>query len=560
MRSIRFLLSRARGTVLLAIMAGLVSGASSTGLLALINHVLTGGKTPRPVLLWAFIGLCLLVPLARVASELLLARLGQETIFQMRMDISRRVLAVPLRRLEELGAPRVLSTLTEDVPTITNLVSLIPLLCINAATAIGCLAYLGWLSWKVLLVLLAIMFVGVMGGYQLPVLRAVRYMRRARALNDDLYQHFRALTDGAKELKLHRRRRDAFLLQELETTAGGFRDQNILGMRIYTIAASWGQALVFVIIGLLLFVLPELAGTGVKLLSGYALTLLYLMTPLQTLMGAAPTFGRASVALARIESIGLELARNASAEAATPAAQPAPSWRRLELRGITHAYRREGEEGEFVLGPIDITLRPGELVFIAGGNGSGKTTLAKLLTGLYVPESGEIRLDGVPVTDQNREAYRQLFSAVFSDFFLFRQLLGLEGPELDGLASRYLDQLHLGSKVQVRDGKLSSTELSQGQRKRLALLTACLEDRPIYLFDEWAADQDPVFKEIFYHQLLPSLIARGKTAVVISHDDRYYNGGDRTLKLEQGKIVAEEVRTSELVHATEALRRPPWAD
>ncbi|HKI00352.1 MAG TPA: cyclic peptide export ABC transporter [Thermoanaerobaculia bacterium] len=542
MKSIRFLLSRARGTVLLAIVAGLVSGASSTGLLALINYLLTGGQAPRSVLLWTFIGLCAVVPLSRVVSELLLARLGQETIFQMRMEISRRVLAVPLRRLEELGAPRVLSTLTEDVPTITNLVGLIPVLCINAATAVGCLAYLGWLSWKVLLVLLVIMFVGVVGGYQLPLVRAVRYMRRARGLNDDLYQHFRALTDGAKELKLHRPRRDAFLAQELETTAGDFRDQNILGMRIYTIASSWGQLLVFVIIGLLLFALPAVASTDVKLLSGYALTLLYLMTPLQMLMGAAPTFGRASVALARVDGIGLELARNASPEFSAPV-RTEPSWRRLELRGITHAYRREGEEGEFVLGPIDMTLRPGELVFIAGGNGSGKTTLAKLLTGLYAPESGQILLDGAPVTDDSRESYRQLFSAVFSDFFLFRQLLGLESPELDGLARRYLDQLHLGAKVQVQDGKLSSTELSQGQRKRLALLTACLEDRPIYLFDEWAADQDPVFKEIFYHQLLPSLTARGKTAVVISHDDRYYNGGDRTFKLEQGRIVAEEVRT-----------------
>jgi putative ATP-binding cassette transporter len=206
MKSIRFLLNRARGTVILAILAGLVSGASSTGLLALINVLLTGRQASRSVLLWTFIALCLLVPTARVISEFLLARLGQETIFQMRMEISRRVLAVPLRRLEELGAPRILSTLTEDVPTITNLVALIPLLCINAATAAGCLVYLGWLSWKVLLMLLAVMIAGIVG-YQLPIFRAVRYMRRARALNDDLYHHFRALTDGAKELKLHRPRR-----------------------------------------------------------------------------------------------------------------------------------------------------------------------------------------------------------------------------------------------------------------------------------------------------------------------------------------------------------------
>jgi putative ATP-binding cassette transporter len=89
----------------------------------------------------------------------------------------------------------------------------------------------------------------------------------------------------------------------------------------------------------------------------------------------------------------------------------------------------------------------------------------------------------------------------------------------------------------VREGAFSTLALSQGQRKRLALLTAYLEDRPIYLFDEWAADQDPQFKEIFYHHLLPELRARNKTVLVITHDDRYYDVADRLIKLDYGKLV-----------------------
>ncbi len=180
-------------------------------------------------------------------------------------------------------------------------------------------------------------------------------------------------------------------------------------------------------------------------------------------------------------------------------------------------------------------------MFIAGGNGSGKTTLAKLLTGLYVPDSGQILWNGHPVTDQNREAYRQSFAAVFSDFYLFPSLLGIADADVDARADRYLEMLHLRHKVQVKDGRLSTLDLSQGQRKRLALLTAYLEDRPIYLFDEWAADQDPFFKEVFYRQLLPELKKRNKTAVVISHDDRYYDAADRIIKLDSGRIVAESV-------------------
>src|SRR5262249_38718163 len=168
----------------------------------------------------------------------------------------------------------------------------------------------------------------------------------------------------------------------------------------------------------------------------------------------------------------------------------------LELAGVTHQYHNEREGRGFTLGPIDLALRPGELVYVIGGNGSGKTTLAKLLIGLYVPEAGAVRLDKEPITAANRESYRQMFSVVFNAFYLFESLLGLVAPDLDQQARDYLARLQLERDVEIRDGKLSTTDLSKGQRKRLALLTAYLEDRPIYVFDEWAADQDPVFKAI----------------------------------------------------------------
>jgi putative ATP-binding cassette transporter len=204
--------------------------------------------------------------------------------------------------------------------------------------------------------------------------------------------------------------------------------------------------------------------------------------------------------------------------------------------GVTHSYRGEREESGFTLGPIDLTFSAGELVFLVGGNGSGKSTLAKLITGLYIPETGEISLDGQLINDENREWYRQHFSVVFSDFYLFERLLGIGSADIDPQAQDYLVQLQLDHKVQVKDGVLSTTALSQGQRKRLALLTAYLENRPIYLFDEWASDQDPFFKETFYKQLLPELKHRGKTVVVISHDDRYFHLADHIVKLDYGKL------------------------
>jgi putative ATP-binding cassette transporter len=228
---------------------------------------------------------------------------------------------------------------------------------------------------------------------------------------------------------------------------------------------------------------------------------------------------------------------NRSSDICTLERRTAPTeWRRLDLIGVTHSYHREKEGSNFVLGPIDLTFRCGELVFLGGGNGSGKSTLAKLITGLYPPETGEIRLDGEPITDRNRDDYRQIYSAVFSDYYLFQSLIGLSSPRLDAQAQEYLLQLQLEQKVRIKNGVLSTTALSQGQRKRLALLTAYLEDRSFYLFDEWASDQDPLFKEVFYTQLLPELKARGKTVLVITHDDKYFHLADRFIKLDYGKI------------------------
>jgi len=538
MKIILFLFRYSQRLVILAVIAGAISGACNTGLLALINAALTGGSFPAK-LVPSFIVLCLMVGVSRVASELLLTHLGQAALINLRMQLSRKILSVPLRKLEELGAHRLMASLTDDVPNITGVVTTVPILCINAALVVSCLIYLGWLSWPVLLLVLGCMALGIVS-YQIPVMRAMRYARLAREAADALYNHFRALTEGIKELKLHGERREAFLSQSMQATAESLRRSNIAGMTVFTLASTWGQLLIFVVIGVLLLAMPALTGVTARTLTGYTLVILYMMTPLQVIMNALPTLGRANVALKKVEDLGLALDSYSTEGKALPAISSEPVWERLELIGVTHAYHREGEDSDFILGPINLTINRGETIFIVGGNGSGKTTLAKLLMGLYVPESGEIQMDRHPVTDDTREHYRRLFSAVFSDFFLFESLLGLNSPQLDSRAEEYLNRLQLSHKVQIKDGAFSTTELSQGQRKRLALLTAYLEDRSIYLFDEWAADQDVYFKEIFYLHLLPELKSRGKTVIVISHDDRYYHVGDRLIKLEEGKLSCDQ--------------------
>jgi putative ATP-binding cassette transporter len=193
-------------------------------------------------------------------------------------------------------------------------------------------------------------------------------------------------------------------------------------------------------------------------------------------------------------------------------------------------------EDSFQIGPIDLSIRKGEVTFLVGANGSGKSTLSKLITLHYLPDSGSVSFSGNVVTVENITSYRQKIFAIYSDYYLFDSLMGELTDELVATANRYLVDLRLAGKVKIVNGRFSTLALSDGQRRRLALLVAVLEDRELYLFDEWAADQDPVFKEVFYARILPELRSRGKAILVISHDDRYFHVADRLLVMEQGLL------------------------
>lgn len=527
----------ARLRIFFIAVAGIVGGVASTSMVALITEILTESGDRTTLLTGLFILLCVALPIFRFVSQILLIDLAQKSLLAFRLRLARSILGAPLRHLETVGPHKLLATLTGDITTIVEALTMLPLLVMHVAVVVSCLVYLGWLSWVVLLEIAGFIVLGVVT-YQIPVIRAVRHFMKSRDIFDDLIKDVRALTEGTKELKMHRRRRRDFL-QRIYNTSERFRLENRAGYVVFSAASSWGQAIFFVVLGLLVLLLPRLQPMDGKTLLGFTVILFQMMVPLEVVMNALPNLGRALASARAVEQMGFSLEAEAREKEGTAEVASNASWQRLELDNVTHRYRRENEEESFLLGPISLTFEPGELVFLVGGNGSGKTTLAKLVLGLYAPESGEVRLGGQTIDDSNREQYREHFSAVFSDFFVFETLLGLDAEALDDEARRYLTKLHLQQKVQVKEGALSTIDLSQGQRKRLALLTAYLEDRPIYLFDEWAADQDPVFKEIFYLELLPELKSRGKTVFVISHDDHYFHVADRVLKLDYGKIEAD---------------------
>ena len=537
-RLVRFLLRGPKRTLLVLLATGLLSGVCSAGLLAVVNVLVhqTGGVPRALALLFAALAVAKIA--AHGVSQLSLVYLVQDAVLDLGLKLCAQVTRTSLRTLEKKGPSHILAVLTDDVATVAWALQCVPGLTINGAVLVGGAVYLAWLSWTIFLGVVGLMLVGALT-YKALHDRAFRLIYAARESRASLFRHFRSLTEGIKELLMHRGRREAFLSEDVTQTALSLRHLNLVATKQYMIADAWTQFLFYGLIGAILLVFADLLKLPGESLTGYVFTILYLMNPLWAVIGTVPTLIRGQVALEKIEGLSLgfdslEEDREADMGFLPQTLQTAS----LELEGVVFSYEDDGPGNDrFVLGPVDFRLGPGDLVFIVGGNGSGKSTFVKVLVGLYRQRLGEIRLGGRPIADSNRDWYRQHFSVVFSDFYLFEKFLGLDKKTLDVRAQMYLRRLALDQKVQVTDQRLSTTDLSQGQRRRLALLTAYLEDRPFYVFDEWAADQDPQYKEVFYTELLPELRARGKAVAVITHDDRYFHLGDRIIKLDEGKIV-----------------------
>lgn len=540
-----YLIRQSRQLLTAAALASIVSGTCSVFLLVQVNTALTANATERADLAWIFAAVAVGTMVARMIAAVLFERLSQHAHAELRSYISARVVATDYRKLEALGGARVQSALSEHSARVADFFVSVPSIIINGIVVLGCLVYMAWLSWQVFCAAVVVIGLGSLG-YHLAHLRAIGHLDTAAREQDKLFDYFRSLVDGAKELRLNRAKREVFAEQVLGRSIKTVRRERTLGMSIFVVSASWGNFLVYGFIGLVLFVLVGDVPDRARVMTGFALMFLYMITPLENLLLNVPRINLARVSARRIESIANDLPLSLPSTVMPP---PAPL-RSLVLDGVRHSYYHEVHDDIFSLGPIRLDFAPGQITFLVGGNGSGKTTLAKLLAGLYVPEDGRILVNGENIDDAGRDRYRQHFSAIFADFHLFDSLLDGDGADLDARANALLAKLHLQHKVQVKEGAFSTRALSQGQRKRLALVVAYLENRPFLIFDEWAADQDPVFKDVFYREVLPELRAMGKAVLVISHDDRYFALADRLVLMENGQVISVEA------HAAPQRREP----
>ncbi|WP_125560661.1 cyclic peptide export ABC transporter [Pseudoalteromonas rubra] len=546
MKVLPFLIKFSPGLLIFSVIAGIVSGTASTLVIAVINDTISEISNPLTLFVWLFLGGTSVALLAGLVSRLLLLKLSVKAVKKWRLELCKQLLASPYSELEKHGSSKLMATLTEDIHTVAEALTEFPVLCTNLAVILACFGYLFWLSWSLALAYLAVFTIGVIT-YEAIARKTRPLLQDGRVKWDDLVDHYNCLINGNKELKLQRSRRDNFYEQELTTTADEMMNVAWGWHKVFAIADSYGQFIYSALIGLIVFVAPLVTFYETSVLTGFVLMALYMRVPITTSVGSIPMFHQADVAMDKINSLNLSLSslKETDVKSADNKPYKPTEFNSLEFNEVEYKYQKENDsEKGFSIGPLSLRIGAGEVIFVIGGNGCGKSSFVKLLTGLYTPSSGEVLLNNKPIDNSNRDDYRQNISAIFSDYYLFKNLYGLLNKTGDSKVQEYLIKLGLTDKVSVEDGKLSTVELSSGQRKRLALLISFIEDRNIYVFDEWAADQDPVFKDIFYHDLLPELKAKGKTVIVISHDDYYFNVADRIIRFNDGRIIQDVTNTS----------------
>lgn len=527
----------------------LLSAALGIGLIAFINRELIVNLKASPMVLSEFLGLLLLLMAITLASQLSLTLLGHHFVYRLRGEFIKRILDTQVERIEQIGSAQLLAGLTSDVHNITIAFVRLPELIQGIVLTLASAAYLAWLSPQMLLVTAIWLAITITGGWLL-VARVYRHLADLRETEDNLYTDYQAIIAGCKELALNRQRAQLIFEAVYQQDARRYREHIVRADTFHLSAINWSNIMMLGAIGLVFFMANSLGWADTAVAATFSLTLLFLRTPLLSAIGALPTLLTAQVAFNKLKRFKL-----ADYQPDFTVPPFAGQWTTLVLRDLVFHY---GDHG-FVVGPVSMTLKRGELVFLIGGNGSGKSTLAMLLTGLYQPLSGQILLDGKAINAKNLQSYRSLFSAVFSDVHLFDRVIDNQGKAADpACVHAWLQRLNMQDKITLSGNKVLNLKLSKGQSKRLALLLAVAEQRDILLLDEWAADQDPHFRRIFYRELLPWLQEEGKTIFAICHDDHYFCHADRLLEMREGKLfeltgAERELATLDAIKRTDTV-------
>jgi len=514
--------------------------------LSFINNELVSLKEFDPILAIKFIAVLLLFFISAIAANISLTNFGHKFIYELRYQSVKQILDTPNSVINEIGKAKIIASLNNDIKTITFafmsatgfIQSLVFIVCASI--------YLCVIAPKIF-IFLSIWIGATLFINTLFMKKIHLYFKHSRVQDDALQKHYDDIVEGHRELSLNRARASV-CFDELNFT-GDKKRQNMVKADIYhALSDNFTNIMLLGSVGLCVFLCVAFDWASLQTALSISLTILFLRGSFMSMVGSIPAALSAKVSLEKIMSLNL----NKFKEGFKFDDNLSDNWQSIKLKDINFNYTH----GKFSLKDVNLEIKRGEITFIIGKNGSGKSTLINLLCGLMRPSSGEIYLDSTKIDERNLQSYQAKISAIFADFYLFSQTLSHNGFASQNEIDELLALLEIDKKVSVIDNKLSTTQLSTGQRKRLSLLIAILEHRSILILDEWAADQDPLFKRKFYKEILPFLQSKGISIIAVSHDDSYFDVATRIILVKDGFVreLDESERISAAKDAVEKIK------
>ena len=417
---------------------------SAVGVLTLvfINDYLL--KNAQNIPIFYFIVLLLIFFISSTIVELGLSIFGQNFIFKMQRRVVKQILDTPLLRVAKVGKARILASLGSDVRNISFGLLRLPDFLQSSILILCTSVYLCYLSLQIFaLCVVWIMVIFITNNFLM--MKVYQYFRKARENDDALQNNYQNILDGHKELLINRDRAKLYYEDEFENNARLKKKNSTLGNLFNNLSNNWTNVTLLALVGVEFYLALKFEWASVADATTIALSILFLRTPLVSMIGSFPTLLLAKIALDKIA--------------------------KLELDDYIEGFKKTH----------------------------------------YISEWNKISFRN------NQFAYEENFASEEKIAF-------------------WLEFLELKDKTSVKDNELTLTKLSTGQKKRLAMLIALLEERDILVLDEWAADQDPVFRRFFYKKLLPLLKEQGKTIFAITHDDAYFDSADRIFLAQNGEI------------------------
>lgn len=508
---------------------GVIAGVCNAVVIFLITSALNGIGDLSYTVYYFVLALIIYIS-GRRTLEIKLVDVAQTIIESIRKKIFDRLFQISYEKFEKMESGRIIATITDDINRIGNLAGLAVVITTSFITIISAFIYLGTVSGlgTIISLLIIVMMAGIYAYFDS---KAGKHLNVARETQNKFLSKVEGLIYGFKDISLHRTKKSEYW-EEVREINAEYKSNNVYAFKMFVNAFMLGESLFIIVMGFIVFGFSFVFHLiDEHELTTFIMILLYLLGPINGILNAIPQLAQIRVAIDRVKSL-LGQFPDMEHKDKPVILDYYEEIDSLSSSQLTFTYGNEETDG-FTVGPIDFAINKGEILFIIGGNGSGKSTLIKLITGLYKPLTGSIRINNKEI---NQGIIGEYISSVFSDSHLFERFYNTDLSEKKEIIDDYLQLLELDKKVDVHHDTLSTVSLSTGQKKRLHLLRCYLEDKPIYIFDELAADQDPHFRKIFYRELLPQMKAEGKIVIAVTHDDHYFDVADKIFKLDMGRM------------------------